>query len=145
VQVAPQLALASMNRKATTWDLNLEGGYGKELADGGRWTGWGRVRAGLLVVREPRFFALGATLDIANRQRLAIGFQGEVIDTEMGLWLQVGPAMDTKGRLGGSIAAGLSLFGVEAQRRHVDGLGDATILLGKLRIPLGVIGFATTR
>ncbi|MCS6898175.1 MAG: hypothetical protein NZX77_00170, partial [Polyangiaceae bacterium] len=64
------------------------------------------------------------------------------IDLNSGLWLQAGPSMNTKGRFGGSVAVGFSLFGVELQRRHVDGLGEATVLLGKLRIPLGVLAFA---
>jgi hypothetical protein len=131
-------------QRANTWDLNLEGGYGKELNDGGKWLGWGRLRAGLLLVREPRYLMLGATAELASRQRVTLGLQGELADATSGLWLQAGPTLDVRGNFGGMLAVGLSFLGVEIQRRPVDGLGDSTILLGKLRLPLGVIYHVAT-
>src|SRR5262249_13245979 len=59
-----------------TWDLNLEGGYGKNFPDS-RALGLFRTRAGILFGRDPMFYALGLTYDWSNRVPAAFGIQAE--------------------------------------------------------------------
>lgn len=128
-------------RHATTWDLNLEGGAGYVFGDIEKWTGFFRARPGILFVRNDDFFAIGATVEyVGLLARPAFGAQVEYLNVPMGMWAQLGGSIDTKGRPGFNGSIGLSLIGIEAQVHEFDRSPDAAFaLLGKLRIPLGII------
>lgn len=122
-----------------TWDLNLEGAFGRFFADAPTLTGFGRVRAGALFIREPLYLALGLTYEYSNLEKATFGVQGEVLHLDSGFWAQAGAQLDTDGHPGGMLSAGWSLFGVEAQLREYDGRGTGVALYGKLRIPVSII------
>jgi hypothetical protein len=131
--------------RVLTWDLNIDGAYGRVFADPeGRWTMFGRVRAGLMYIRDSLYFSLGPTYEISKLQLATFGLQGEVMHIETGLWCQLGALVDVAPHPGLMVAAGWSLFGVEFQAREYDryGIGEAPALYGKIRIPIGVIARA---
>ena len=145
-------------RRELTWDLNLEGGLGHSLADGGGFSGFGRVRGGLLLidasqVGAPRFYSLGVFTDLSNldpearavRDGMIVtyGVQGEVLDLNSGLWAQLGIGVDTAPRPVFVGSVGWSLFGFEAQGRFDPEAGAYAALFGKLRVPIGIIAAAT--
>src|SRR2546426_330490 len=68
-----------IGERATTWDLNVEGAYGRAFGNVDRMTGFGRIRGGILRVREPWFFALGATYEISDLTPATFGLQGEAM------------------------------------------------------------------
>ena len=116
-------------RYANTWDLNLEAGVGSVFRDHDRLAVLGRGRAGMLFVRDNHFWQLGVT--------------AEYLNLENGLWAQLGVNMDTKTRPGGMAALGFSIVGVEVQVREFEGDGSVhAALLGKIRIPIGIIAYA---
>jgi hypothetical protein len=127
-------------RYANTWNLDLEGGAGYVL-DVEKWTGFFRARPGVLIVRNDNFYQLGATAEYMGLlHRPAFGVQAEYLHLQLGAWVQIGAALDTKGRPGGMAAIGLSLFGVEAQVREFDQTSDVAVaFLGKIRIPIGIL------
>lgn len=124
---------------ANTWDLNLEGAIGRFYGDSNAWTGFGRVRAGALFIREPLYLALGATYEISNLQKATFGIQGEVLHLDMGFWAQGGGLLDVSGHPGGMLALGWSLFGVEGQVRDYDGRGTGAAVYAKIRFPISII------
>lgn len=143
--ITPPVVGASVGREgrfryANTWDLNLEGGAGYVL-DVEKWTGFVRARPGVLLVRNDSFYQFGATAEyLGLLRRPAFGAQAEYLHLQLGVWAQIGAAIDTKGRPGGMASVGLSLFGFEAQVREFDQTSDLTFaLIGKVRIPIGIL------
>jgi hypothetical protein len=132
-----------MLRYANTWDVNLEGGVGSVFRDADRLAWLARGRFGALFVRDNSFWQVGATAEwVSSLNRPAFGLQGEYLHLELGTWLQVGGSLDTKGKPGGMIAAGLSIVGVEAQFREFENDTEGHVaLLAKLRIPIGVLAY----
>jgi len=132
-----------MLRYANTWDVNLEGGVGSVFRDSDRLAWLARGRFGALFVRDNSFWQVGATAEwVSSLNRPAFGAQGEYLHLELGTWLQLGGSIDTKGKPGGMVAAGLSIVGVEAQVREFENDTDPHVaLLAKLRIPLGVLAY----
>jgi hypothetical protein len=128
-------------RYANTWDLNLEGGGGYVFGSTDKGTGLVRARPGVLLVRNDSFYQLGATAEyLWMLKRPAFGLQAEYLHLQLGTWIQIGGSIDTKGRPGGMAAVGLSIFGIEAQVREFDASPDpAFVLLGKIRLPLGIL------
>jgi hypothetical protein len=124
---------------ANTWDLNIEGAFGRYFGDSPVWTGFGRIRAGALFVREPLYEALGLTYEYSSLSKGTFGIQGEILHLDMGIWGQVGALLDVSGHPGGMAAIGWSLVGVEAQYREYDGRGDGIAIYAKLRIPVSII------
>ena len=59
-----------------TWDAMAELGGGVDLEDKGRF--FGRIRGGLLWVREPFFISLAAMAEVGPYAPVAAGIQGEV-------------------------------------------------------------------
>jgi hypothetical protein len=134
-------------RYADTWDANLEVGGGYGFGDARRAAFVGRVRAGALFVRGSSFLQAGATVEWAGLgPHPAFGLQFEYMHLESGGWLQIGGALDAGGHPGGMFAIGLSVVGVEAEARRIEGYAGLTpAIFAKLRLPLGVIAYAIGR
>jgi hypothetical protein len=130
-----------MGKRLTTWDLNLEGGFGRRVDSDGDWGAVFRARAGVLLVREPRFYALGATFTAQRGFAPAFGIQAESTSSESGLWFQLEGLLDLDGHPGGTFGAGMSLFGVEFQARDSQA-GVQGIVLAKVRVPISILAFA---
>lgn len=144
--VSPELAAATASglnyERDTTWDLNLEGGYGRFFSDPPKNTGFVRARGGVLFIRNSTYRALGVTYEYSALSPAAFGIQGEVLNLELGLWTQLGGFVDVSGHFGAQLAAGWSLFGVEGQYRAVEDRGSAFAVFGKLRLPISIIARA---
>jgi hypothetical protein len=149
VTINPPLALGGFEprERVTTWDMNIDGAYGRVFSEPGRGAGFARVRGGILHIRDTLFFSLGATYEISNIVYATFGIQGEVMHLETGLWLQVGGLLDIDAKPGFMAAVGWSLFGVEFQQREYDdpAIGGVSALFGKIRIPISVIAQALRR
>ena len=139
------MANARMLKRYTSWDANIEGGIGRVLDAPGETTGLLRARAGVLVIRDPSFYMVGVTYELSHMSAATLGLQFEYMNLESGFWGQIGPLVDvaaTKPRLGFMAAFGISVIGVEYQGRSYLQDDFASAIFGKLRIPLGIIGFA---
>jgi hypothetical protein len=126
-------------RRATTWDLNLDGAIGSTLGSAHALTGFGRVRAGVLAIRDANIFALGATYEYSNLQNATFGIQAEYISDNSGMWMQLGALLDTQPRPGAMLAVGYTLLGVEGQVRSYEPTGATFAVYAKLRIPIGFL------
>jgi hypothetical protein len=128
----------------TTWDLNLEGGLGGAFTEAGtKLSGMFRARAGVMFVRAPHFFPVGASYQWSNRSYATIDIQAEYMHLSSGLWLQVGPLLDLEHpRPGFMVSGGISIIGVELQQRAFADLGVSTVVMGKIRAPLGFLFWA---
>ncbi|MGH7281089.1 MAG: hypothetical protein ACRELY_06165 [Polyangiaceae bacterium] len=135
--------MKKMMERTTTWDLNVELGYGRVFRDPAKWEGFFRAGAGIMFVRDPLFEVLRFTYDYSPRSNATLGVELEADWVELGLWGQLGLMKDANSPYwGGRASLGFAIFGVEGEYR-----GDATTqkyfaLYGKLRIPLGIIGRA---
>jgi hypothetical protein len=135
--------MKKMMERRTTWDLNLELGYGRLFRDPAHWEGFFRGGAGVLFVRDPLYWVLRFTYDYSPRSNATLGTELEANWVETGLWGNLGLMKDANSRYwGGRASVGFAIFGFEAEYR-----GDASAqtywaLYGKLRLPLGVIGQA---
>ena len=143
---APPIVPSSFGRKFTTWDASLDAGYGHQFGDNARGLWLGRAGAGLLFVRDPSFYTLGLSYEYSTLSRASLGLDAEVMQLDSGLWVQVRASSDLDHgmRPGASLSLGWSLFAIEADVRSRES-GAVTALYGKLRIPLGLIGFALQR
>jgi hypothetical protein len=130
-------------KRYTTWDANIEGAYGRLFTDPAQSTGFGRVRGGVLWVRDPTFYSLGLTYEASDKSAATLGVQGEWLHLELGVWAQAGALVDVAhgARLGAMGALGWSVIGGEIQARDLEGQGMTTALFIKLRIPIGIIAF----
>jgi hypothetical protein len=139
----PPIVGGSLGKRYTSWDANIEGAYGRILSDPTHPSGFGRVRGGVLWIRDPHFLSLGVTYEFSDRSAATLGIQGEYLNLELGVWAQAGPLVDLAhaARPGGMFALGWSVLGVELQARSYEDLGFAPAVYAKLRIPLGIIGF----
>jgi hypothetical protein len=135
--------MRKMMERQTTWDLNVELGYGRLFRDPAKWEGFFRGGAGVLFVRDPLFWVLRFTYDYSPRSNATLGTELEANWVETGLWGNLGLMKDANSRYwGGRASVGFAIFGFEGEYR-----GDASTqtyfaLYGKLRIPLGIIGQA---
>ena len=136
---SPQMTKAMT--RTTTWDLNLELGYGRVFRDPAHWEGFFRGGAGLLFVRDPIFWVFRFTYEYSPRSNATLGTELEANWVETGLWANLGLMKDANSPYwGGRVSLGWALFGFEGEYR-----GDAQAqtyfaLYGKLRLPLGVLG-----
>jgi hypothetical protein len=128
-------------RRATTWDVNLDGALGSTVGSEHALTGFGRLRAGLLVFRDADVFALGATYEYSNLEQATFGVQAEYISDNSGLWIQLGALLDTQPQPGAMVAVGYALFGAELQVRSYESLGVTFSGYAKLRIPIGFLAY----
>jgi hypothetical protein len=128
-------------RRATTWDLNLEGALGSTFGSGHELTGFGRARGGVLAVRDANVFALGATYEYSNFQKATFGVQGEYINDNSGFWLQLGALLDIQPRPGAMLALGYTVFGAELQVRSYEPMGVTFAAYAKIRLPIGFIAY----
>lgn len=131
-------------RRETTWDLDVNAGYGRHFGDLEEFAFVGRARAGVLFVRQPRMYSAGATLKLSTSLPLGVGIEAEYLNTESGLWLAPGAFLDTRGQPGGTLGVGLSLIGLVGELRRLQG-GDSTLaVFATLRLPIGVIAWAAS-
>jgi hypothetical protein len=129
----------------TTWDLNLEGALGWYFQSGPQFTGFLRARPGVLFIRDPLYFTVGATYDWSPISPATFGVQAEILHFDKGLWAQLGGLVDTHARFGGDLALGLSLIGVEGQYRSYENIGSVFAAYLKVRIPIGILVHALSR
>ncbi|MDI1478159.1 hypothetical protein [Polyangium sp. y55x31] len=141
--------VATRERRAPfwTWDANVEGGIGALFEDRVHLSGFGRVRGGFLrvderSVAEPRFLALGLTYELSDFSPATFGIEVETLGLASGTWLQLGALLDVQPRPGAKLALGFSLFGVEGQVRWDKDDGVVWAAYGKLRVPVGILGWA---
>ncbi|HET9953637.1 MAG TPA: hypothetical protein VFQ61_03995 [Polyangiaceae bacterium] len=125
----------------TTWDANVEGGYGRYFPDKSG-LGFVRGRAGVLFAHDPAYYALGVTYEWSNQAPWAFGVQAEMLRIETGLWAQAGVLIDSNIKAGATLALGWSIFGVEGQVRSFDPEPYGLAVLGKVRIPISFIAMA---
>lgn len=132
-------------------DIDLDGGVGYAFAPE-RVVGFGRLRLGLLTWMEPAnplnsplLISVGATYGLSSFSYAELGVETELLHLKTGFWFQGAGAVDlvNPGPVW-RLAAGWSVFGVEAQRRtfprDVQLPGDAAetfVVGGKLRAPIG--------
>jgi hypothetical protein len=135
---SPQMQRAMERR--TTWDLNLELGYGRIFPSPPHWEGFFRGGAGILFVRDPLFWVLRFTYDYSPRSNAVIGTELEANWVETGIWGNLGLMKDANSKYwGGRASVGFAIFGFEAEYRGDDTTKTYFALYGKLRFPLGVI------
>lgn len=141
---APPLVGESADEKYSrdTIDLNLEGGGGRHFGEPPKTLGFGRARVGVMFARWPFFTMVGATYEFNNLSPASFGLQGELLHLSSGVWVQGGGSVDIHGKAGVMAALGLSVVGVEAQYRGYEDSGYGVAVLGKVRIPIGVILYA---
>jgi hypothetical protein len=132
-------------RRATTWDVNLDGALGSTLGTERSFADFVRIRAGVLAFRDANVFALGATYEYSNLEKATFGGQVEYISDNSGLWLQLGALVDTQPRLGAMTAVGYSLLGVELQLRSFESTGTTFVAYAKLRVPIGFLAYELRR
>ncbi len=125
------------------WNLNLVGGWAPWTNADLEHAFVGRIRAGVLKIREPWFGALDASFDYGGLVGLGGGVHVELIHLWSGLWGQLFVALANDVELVTGVSAGWSIAGVEFQlcptRDNVE-----TLLLLKLRIPIGVLTYGLT-
>jgi hypothetical protein len=137
-------------------DLDVSGGGGYFWGERKNTSGVGfvKVRGGIMYASWPYIYSIGATFESNNLSPAAWGIQAEVTHIGAGVWLQLGGMVDWKARFAGTASVGWSIFGIEAQLRgYKDPLPDAAPLdfgygvaiLGKVRIPIGVILYVLSR
>ena len=131
--------------RATTWDMNIDLGYGLLFTDDKPKNPFARLRGGVMFVRDSVFTSLGLTYEVSRLQTVTFGVQGETLHLESGGWLQLGLLVDRGARFGGMGALGWSLFGVEAQYRGFPDIDPGFALYAKLRIPIGIMAYAARK
>ncbi len=141
---APKISSMSADEKYTrnTIDLNLEGGVGRFFGDPKATYGFGRARAGVMFARWPVFTMIGATYEYNGLSPATFGVQGELLHLSAGIWAQVGGMLDVHGKPGGMVSLGFSVIGVEAQYRGYEDKDYGAAVIGKIRIPVGVLLYA---
>jgi len=125
--------------RATTWDLDVEGGVGRYFGSSDRWAGLVRGRAGILFVRDPVYDSVGVSFEYSSLSKATFGVEVEIARVDAGFWAQAGALLDVSARPGGLISAGWSLFGLEAQLRSFPGLGLGVTVFAKVSVPIGIV------
>jgi hypothetical protein len=124
---------------ATTWDLVVEGAFGRYFGGSDRWSGLGRARAGVLFVRDPVFDAIGLSFESSSLSKATFGLEVEALRIDGGYWGELGALLDVTGRPGALLSGGWSVFGLECQVRSVAGLGLGAAVYAKLSVPIGTV------
>ncbi|WP_394844136.1 hypothetical protein LZC95_44670 [Pendulispora brunnea] len=137
------VTLDSLGTHVVTWDANIEGGFGRAYGDNhARTVSFGRIGGGVMWVHG-QWFTMGRVFyDLSNFTPGTFGVQIEQMHLSSGVWIQAGGGVDVEPRPMGMLAVGWSVLGVEAQYRSFGDGGIGPAIFGKLRIPIGVIGFA---
>ena len=105
----------------------------------------GRLKLGVMLIREPLYFSLMATGELGGVASRGIGAQLQITHVWSGLWGHVGGTWSRNDTAVVSAAVGWALLGLEWQRELTssESLGDALFL--ELRVPLGIIYVLQTR
>ena len=136
-------AMKKMMARTTTWDLNVELGYGYVWRDPKKWEGFFRGGAGVLFVRDPLYYVLRFTYDYSPLSTATMGVELEGDWVEAGLWAQAGLMKDANSPYwGGRVSVGFAILGFEAEYRGDASAQTYVALYGKLRLPIGIIGRA---
>jgi len=89
-------------------------------------------------VREPLFWSVGLTGEIASRRAFALGLEAGLTDDGNGLWAQLGFSRAlVRDAWSGHVTAGWTLVGVEL--RAETGPQHGWQVLGVARIPVGIL------
>jgi hypothetical protein len=144
----PALALLpEAGRRGVTWDAQVEGGVAWQRPAGAGALAL-RGRGGVLLVREPIYFAAGATAGVSPLGLPLVGAQLELTHLFAGVWgqlgLEVAAAGAQRGDLVGHAGLGFSVVGVEVQQRLGDG-APRRAWIAKVRVPISIIVFGLTR
>ncbi|CAN5924503.1 hypothetical protein BH11MYX4_BH11MYX4_40710 [soil metagenome] len=141
---APKVSGLSADEKYTrnTIDLNLEGGGGRYFGEPAATLAFGRARAGVMFARWPVFTMIGATYEYNGLSPTTFGVQGELLHLSAGIWGQVGGMVDIHAKPGVMASFGFSIVGVEAQYRGYEDKDYGFAVLGKIRVPVGVLLYA---
>ena len=126
-------------RKGTSWDAQLEIGYGFYTQQKVDRRIAGRVRAGALFVHEPYFVVAGATFELGGLLSIGGGLQVELTHLWSGFWGQAGFLSGEKSKFITSLAVGWSILGLEWQQQLTGEKGAGLFI--KLHVPIGIVVF----
>ena len=132
-------------RSGIGWDLELQ--MGLRIVDSDEANAdffMGRAQAGVLLVREPWVLALDATAEFGGIADPGFGGQVSLTHIWSGLWGHLGASSARTDDMVISMGAGITLFGLEFERRmDFDGSGQ-NALFAVLRVPIGTAFFLFT-
>jgi hypothetical protein len=126
-------------RRGHGTDLNLELGLGRAYDSNRERIGTAKLRLGGLWIYEPWFPAFGMFVQVSSHRAPVTGVEVELMHLWSGLWTQVGVGSDFRRHTGCLLSAGLSVVGVQGELWRAPGGRHEWAVLGKLRLPLGVI------
>ena len=129
-----------MGRYQNTWDLELGGSLGAAFGESEVvFAGAVEGRLGALWLRGTSFHALGVITGWMQGLGPWSGVEMDWSSTRTGLWMQLATGWSLEERLVGKVAAGFSLFGVDA--RLVSGQDAPTewLLFGHVRVPVRLL------
>ena len=149
-------ALEAARRVGRSWDLQVEVGlpFYATFFDNSHFDTWlaelgeiysfqdvrtpvfVRARMGFLLLDEPWYLGIGATVSYGGLGGAAVGAQADLTNTWGGVWGQAETAWSFTDGLMLSIGFGYKLMGIEI--KVADG-GRDVAFLGKVRIPIGLI------
>lgn len=139
-QSAGGFSLEAIARRGISWDVTITGGLRLARSDLGDTAVWmARMRAAVMVYKEPSFLIIGPSVQLGGiTSGAAFGGELEAVNSGRGLWGQIGAYGDRGGAIVG-VSAGLTLFGLEYQRRlSGEEEGMYSVFLN-LHIPIGLI------
>lgn len=130
--------------RGITWDVQLEGGIGLQLADDVVFIGFGRLRGGLLWLLEPWLLFAGVTGEVGRLANYGVGAQLEVAHTENGMSGQLGMTYADGARGIFHASVGYALLNLEWQH-DFGGRYASNALFLKLRVPIGALAALLSR
>ncbi|MBI5508520.1 MAG: hypothetical protein HY903_07190 [Deltaproteobacteria bacterium] len=126
-------------RRGEAGNLDLELAYGRTYHTAQRTSGAARIRVGGLFVYEPWYPSLGVFLQLSTQAPPVVGVEGELMHLWRGTWAQLGAGLDFRARYGALLSVGWSAFGVQTEVWRAPTHDVTWAVLGKLRLPLGVL------
>jgi hypothetical protein len=129
-----------MGQYQNTWDLEVGGALGAAFGESDAVvSGAFEGRVGALWLRGTSFHAFGMIAGWISGTGPWAGVEADWSSTRTGLWMQLATGLSLEERVVGKVAAGFSLFGVDA--RLVGGAGESAewFLFGHVRVPVRLI------
>lgn len=127
-------------RRGISWDAELEAGLRLVRSDDLDVSALlGRLKLGVLLVREPLYLSVTATGELGGMASAGIGAEVQLTHSWAGLWGHLGVTFTGDDTAVVRTAVGFTLFGLEWQREldSSDVVGDALFL--NVRVPVGII------